>query len=105
VLPASTRLFLAQISHHLVLLMSGIASVLMAAAAASFSCGSAPCVFWALGLLCLIVAAYRVWLDEHAGREVNAAKWATERAELLGANGEECGLPHPERRTLDPSRR
>lgn len=75
-------LFLADLWHDWIALLSGVASVALMALGASFQTTLPPWLFWPASYMCLAFAAYRVWSREHGARterEGDAAELSTLR--------------------------
>jgi hypothetical protein len=70
-------LFLGNVAAHLVALMSGIASFLLAAVQAIRKKPIWENVFWIAGGLCLFVAFDQAWQDEHRNTQTVIAEKAT----------------------------
>ena len=62
-------LFLGNLAAHLVALMSGIASFLIAVYETAKNRSLTARWFWGIGLVCVLVAADQAWQDEHRNTE------------------------------------
>jgi hypothetical protein len=62
--------------------MSGIASIILAAIG-SFLPGLPGWSFWLAAMICLFIAMFRAWQQEHRHAQVASAAWAKERGELI----------------------
>lgn len=89
------RLFLRAVYDDWLALMSGIAGVLLGAAAASGRGPLPDWTFWLAAALCLIVASFRVWRTQHR------AAHPYDDARLAYARSLFAALTDPEREWLE----
>ncbi len=107
-------LFVGNVSAHLVALMSGIASFVLATVQAVKKHPLSEKLFWAAGAFCLFAAFDQAWQDEHRNTQVVAGERALEsgarnvceqdaRIQQAYAKGLEANS-FSERRTIDSMR-